>query len=86
MFRTNRTQQMSMTDSFLRLPEHVQKLVEKSWAKDFSEYIFPGIDEERFAVLYSENGSRPNTPVNVVVPRAMKISRPSAQRFHRRNL
>lgn len=67
MFRTNRMQQMSMTDSFLRLPEHVQKLVEKSWAKDFSECIFPAIDEERFAVLYSENGSRPNTPVNVVV-------------------
>ena len=29
--------------------------------------MFPAINEERFAVLYSANGSRPNTPVNVLV-------------------
>ena len=43
------------------------KALEKSWAKVFSDEIFPSIDEKRFAVLYSDKASRPNTPVNVVV-------------------
>ncbi len=29
--------------------------------------MFRRIDEDTFAVLYSEKGSRPNTPVNVLV-------------------
>ena len=33
----------------------------------FSDEIFPAIDEERFRVLYSQNASRPNTPVNIIV-------------------
>ncbi len=41
--------------------------MDKSWAKDFAEIVFPAINEGRFSVLYSENGSRPNTPVNVIV-------------------
>ena len=41
--------------------------MDKSWAKDFAEIVFPAINEARFSVLYSENGSRPNTPVNVIV-------------------
>ena len=41
--------------------------MEKSWAKVFSDEIFPAIDEERFRVLYSQNASRPNTPVNIIV-------------------
>ena len=45
----------------------MQRLVERSWAKDFADCVFPAINEERFAVLYSANGSRPNTPVNVLV-------------------
>ena len=67
MFRANETQQITLHDSFLNLPEHVQRLVERSWAKDFADCVFPAINEERFAVLYSANGSRPNTPVNVLV-------------------
>ena len=67
MYRTNEAQQMSIYDSYLKLPEHIRKLVDKSWAKDFAEYIFPNINEDRFSVLYSENGSRPNTPVNVII-------------------
>lgn len=42
-------------------------MLEKSWAKIFSDEIFPAIDEERFSVLYSDKASRPNTPVNVIV-------------------
>jgi len=67
MFRINDAQQITLHDSFLRLPGYVQELVNKSWAKDFADIVFPGINEERFAVLYSEAGSRPNTPVNVIV-------------------
>ena len=67
MYKANKTQQMSIYDSYLQLPVHIQKLIEKSWAKDFAEYIFPNINEERFSVLYSEAGSRPNTPINVII-------------------
>ena len=37
------------------------------WAKIFADELFPAIDEKRFSVLYSEQESRPNTPVNVIV-------------------
>lgn len=67
MYKANDRQQISIYDSYLRLPGHIQKIVEKSWAKDFADYIFPNINEERFSVLYSEEGSRPNTPVNVII-------------------
>ena len=67
MYKANKAQQMSIYDSYLKLPEHIRKLVEKSWAQDFARYIFPNINEERFSVLYSEEGSRPNTPVNVII-------------------
>ena len=40
-------------------------MLEKSWAKPFAEKIFLKIDESRFACLYSDKASRPNTPVNV---------------------
>jgi len=37
-------------------------------AKGFSEIIFHAINEERFAVLYSDyKASRPNTPVNAII-------------------
>ena len=49
------------------LPAHIQRLIDKSWAKDFADMVFPAINEERFSVLYSTEYSRPNTPVNVLV-------------------
>ena len=67
MYRANEAQQMSIYDSYLKLPEHIRKLIDKSWAKDFADYVFPNINEERFSVLYSEAGSRPNTPINVII-------------------
>lgn len=66
-FKENSSQQMSFTDSFLNLTERERKALEKSWAKIFADDIFPAIDEKRFSVLYSDKGSRPNTPVNVIV-------------------
>lgn len=45
-----------------------QKILEKSWAKPFSDIIFSNIDEMIFAPLYSaKRNSRPNAPVNVIV-------------------
>ena len=41
--------------------------MEKSWAKIFTDEVFPAIDEERFSVLYSYKASRPNAPVNVII-------------------
>ena len=66
-FRANDSQQLSLFDSFNVLTEREQKALTRSWAKVFAEEIFPTIDEERFAVLYSDKASRPNTPVNIII-------------------
>ena len=67
-FTRNGSQQFTLEDSFLNLDERTKKFVTKSWAKDFSEIIFPAINEDRFSVLYSNNtASRPNNPVNAVI-------------------
>ncbi len=61
------SQQLSFWDSYESLTDREKSFLEKSWAKVFAEKIFPRIDETPYAVLYSENASRPNTPVNVIV-------------------
>ena len=67
-FKSNPCQQISWNDSFANLTKREQRVVERSWAKPFSEVVFPAICEERFSVLYSDRAlSRPNTPVNVIV-------------------
>lgn len=66
-FKINDCQQLSFDDNFMRLTERERKTLEKSWAKVFADEIFPTIDEERFAVLYSDKASRPNAPVNVII-------------------
>ena len=66
-FKENAYQQLSITDSFTSLTAREQKALEKSWAKIFADELFPAIDEKRFSVLYSDQASRPNTPVNVIV-------------------
>lgn len=66
-FKENAYQQLSITDSFSSLTAREQKALEKSWAKVFADELFPAIDEKRFDVLYSDQASRPNTPVNVII-------------------
>jgi len=67
-FKTNDYQQLTLTDSYINLSPRTRKIVEKSWAKDFADIVFPAINEERFSVLYSnQKFSRPNTPVNIIV-------------------
>jgi len=65
-FIPNASQQISFDDSFISLTEREKKFLSRSWAQYFSDYIFPKINEDRFAVLYSDNkASRPSTPINV---------------------
>lgn len=67
-FKPNKHQQISFDDSFINLSSRTQKIISSSWCKDFADIVFPAINEERFAVLYSDNKfSRPNTPVNFIV-------------------
>ena len=68
MFVANdRHLQMPMFSSLDSLPEKIRKRLESSWAVTFYNQIFVRIDEIRFAVLYSDEASRPNIPINVLV-------------------
>jgi hypothetical protein len=67
MFVVNdRHLQMPMFSSIDSLPEKIRKRLEASWAGTFYEHVFVRIDENCFAVLYSDEPSRPNIPVNVL--------------------
>jgi hypothetical protein len=68
MFRKNDQHgQIPMFSSIDSLPEKQRKRLEESWAGTFYRQVFTRIDEEIFAVVYSEESSRPNIPVNVLV-------------------
>ena len=68
MFRKNPVdKQMNIFDPYHGFPKYIKEVLHKSWAEYFCRHIFSKINEERFAVLYSENYSRPNAPVNVLV-------------------
>ena len=67
-FRKNNVDNLSIFDSFNTLTPRNQRIVSRSWAKDFAEIVFPCINEERFSVLYSSGkNSRPNTPINFII-------------------
>lgn len=67
-FVPNTYQQISLFDSLGFLSERKQRILDRSWAKPFSDHIFSNIDEMMFAPLYSDKrNSRPNAPVNVIV-------------------
>ncbi len=71
-FSTNESQQYTIDDSFYSLNERTKKIVLNTWAKAFADNIFPAINEQRFAILYSDKkASRPNNPVNTVVAALM---------------
>ena len=68
MFKANdQHSQMPMFSSISSLPKKILKRLKASWAGTFYREIFVRIDEKTFAVLYSDEASRPNTPVNVLV-------------------
>jgi len=49
------------------LSRSILKRLEGSRAGTFYEQVFVRIDEDRFAVLYADEPSRPNIPVNVLI-------------------
>jgi len=49
------------------LPAKLKERLEKSWAGTFYREVFVRLDETPFAVLYSDEASRPNIPINVLV-------------------
>jgi hypothetical protein len=59
--------QESFFSSYYLLPDKLQEKLLTSWAETFYQNLFCRIDEEIFAALYSEQASRPNTPVNVLM-------------------
>jgi hypothetical protein len=68
MFRPNvQHLQVPMFSSIDSLPAKVLKRLESSWAGTFYYQVFVRIDERIFAVLYCDEPSRPNIPINVLV-------------------
>ena len=68
-YRPNQSQQLSIFDRSLRLTERERKCLEKSWAKVFSDEIFPAIDEDRSAFF-----TRKQRPGQTL--RSMSLSEP----------
>ena len=68
MFRKNQKhQQLEMFSTVQSLRDDQQKLLDGSWAGVFYRELFCRLDERPFAVLYSDEASRPNVPVNVLL-------------------
>jgi hypothetical protein len=68
MFRANRHHlQPALISNVNELPEKRRQRLEQSWAGTFRCEFFSRLEEEAFAVLYSDTPSRPNVPVNVLV-------------------
>lgn len=68
MFKENKTHKMPELFSEKNLmPDNLKKKFESSWAKKFYEDVFCRIDEAILKVLFSENYSKPNTPVNIYI-------------------
>jgi hypothetical protein len=67
MFKENpAAKQHSLSDPYHGFPQYVKEALHKSWAEPFFSSIFTRIKEDRFSLLYSDNYSRPNTPVNIL--------------------
>ena len=68
MFRKNTSPlQSSLFGIASQLPKAKLKKLKKSKEYDFYQLVFCNINEKDFSVLYSDNSSRPNAPVNSLV-------------------
>jgi len=66
MFRKNeKHQQIPMFSTLDDLPDKQRQRLENSWAATFYREFFCRINEDTFEILYSDQASRPNIPVNV---------------------
>ena len=68
MFRENEKHlQFDFFNPFEQMGKKMRQRLEASWAGTFYREIFCRVDETLFAVLYSDQPSRPNAAVNVLV-------------------
>ena len=68
MFKENNQHlQHPLFSTINSLPAKQQKRLKASWAGTFYQDIFNRIEERDFEVLYSDEPSRPNVPVNVLI-------------------
>lgn len=68
MFKKNtKHQQPALISAISDLPEKQRTRLENSWAGAFYREFYSRIDENVFSVLYSDEPSRPNVPVNIMV-------------------
>ena len=68
MFRENEQhRQQSFFSSTSLLPDKLRDKLKQSWAETFYQEVFCRLDETIFAPLYSQEYSRPNAPVNILV-------------------
>ncbi len=68
MFKPNKNhRQPALFSSIRELSEKQLTRLKDSWADTFYRETFCRINEEAFADLYSDNPSRPNVPVNVLI-------------------
>jgi hypothetical protein len=68
MFRENDAHnQQQLYNSYTDLNPKIKKRLDESWAPIFYEHVFCKIDENPFAVLYSQDMGRTNFPVNILL-------------------
>ena len=68
MFRQNKRHlQTALISDLDALPAKQKERLEGSWAGTFYREVFVRLDEQPFAVLYSDEASRPNIPINILV-------------------
>lgn len=68
MFRRNDQHlQWPLLSDLDALPPKLKARLEASWAGTFYREVFVRLEEKPFAVLYSDEASRPNIPINVLV-------------------
>ena len=88
MFRKSQDVQISFDDRMLNASDQTKRAVDDSRAKLVGDIIYPNIDEDRFAALFSKNGSRPNIEIRkyvsfLVLERMYKMSEANALEFLR---
>jgi hypothetical protein len=68
MFRQNEEhRQRSFFSGEHLLPDKLRARLRDSWAETFYQELSCRIDETLFALLFSDEASRPNSPVNVLM-------------------
>jgi hypothetical protein len=58
--------QFGLSDTVQQLPEKARQRLKASWADTFYREVFCRIDESPFTVLFSDEPSRPNSPINIL--------------------